>query len=117
MPVTFARIGAKNEWQALEKCQTLGIKTASLVGYGAKGFNPASQQSFVITRPLEQLQNLEEVMPQAMSLLSKRKIIEQLAQVVRSFHQAGLCHRDMYLCHFLLEPNPVPQLYVMDFIE
>ncbi len=107
-------IGAKNEWRALEKCQVIGIKTASLVGYGARGLHPARQKSFVITRPLEQMKNLEETMKAGIPFSYRRKILYQLAHMVSAFHQAGMCHRDMYICHFLLKPDPTPQLYMMD---
>lgn len=107
-------VSAKNEWQALQKCQTLGIKTAPLVGYGALGLNPASQHSFVLMLPLENMQSLEHVMQHDLPFAYKRKIINALAHTVRTFHQAGMCHRDMYLCHFLLGPEQNPELYVMD---
>jgi serine/threonine protein kinase len=108
-------IGAKNEWQALQQCQALGIKTTPLVGYGESGLNPAKQRSFVLTQPLENMQNLEEVMHEGrLSSSDKRKIIYQLAQIVRTFHQAGMCHRDMYLCHFLLSSEQSLQLYIID---
>ncbi len=106
-------IGAKNEWRAIELCDRLSIKTTPLVGYGASGWNVATAQSFVLTAPLENMQSLDHVFKKNMNFAKKRKIIAQLAKVVRAFHQAGMCHKDMYLCHFLLDEKTFC-IYVMD---
>ena len=35
----------------------------------------------------------------------KHKLLSKLANISRELHQNGICHRDYYLCHFLLPKN------------
>jgi heptose I phosphotransferase len=46
--------------------------------------------------------------PQVLS--AKRKIIEEVANIVARIHAEGLHHQDLYLCHFLCgsEQNGIP---------
>lgn len=110
----------KNEWLALEKCQQLKIATVPLVGYGEKGINPAKKQSFVMTRALNDMPNMQQVIEEwsraAPAFLYKRQIIRQLAQMVRALHRAGMCHQELYLKNFLLDTKNIEesQLYLMN---
>ncbi len=103
-------IGASNEWKAIQRCEQLNIPTMQLVAYGAKGGNPATRQSFVVTKDLGQTQDLEVFcaqwpqweMKQAQVKI-KRQILAKIVWITRQLHQHGLNHRDLYLCHFLLD--------------
>ena len=35
----------------------------------------------------------------------KRALIKRVASIARTLHSHGMCHRDLYLCHFLLHQN------------
>ena len=35
----------------------------------------------------------------------KKKLLNKLASISRTLHQGGVCHRDFYLCHFLMPKN------------
>jgi heptose I phosphotransferase len=113
-------LGAKNEWRALEQCKIAGVPTADLIGYGAQGLNPLHQQSFVLTRTLTDTKSLEELCEdwttKAPEFRYKRQIIKQVALITRQFHQAGMNHRDLYLCHFLLDlkKKDSVHLYLID---
>lgn len=103
MPVT----GASNEWKAINLLEKKGISTLMPVAFGERGLNPARKKSFLITKELIDTLSLakfvdrwEEENP-AFNL--KKSIIEKLAEVAREIHEAGLNHRDLYLCHFLLD--------------
>jgi hypothetical protein len=112
-------IGAKNEWQAIQRLQTLGIATQTIVGYGSRGFNPAHKQSFLITEELPEHLSLEQLcalwkdLPPAPQF--KRQLISEVARIARILHENGINHRDFYLCHFLLKTptNPI-KLYLID---
>jgi len=52
-------VSAKNEWEAIKKLQELKIEVPDVVGYGCRGINPASLQSFIITRELTNTRSLE----------------------------------------------------------
>lgn len=102
-------IGARNEWQAIQRLHELGIGTMQLAGYGEMGWNPAHRRSFVITDDLSGTMNLEYLGAQwqqtSPSFKTKQALIEKLAVVSRTMHEAGLNHRDYYLCHFLLDES------------
>ncbi len=100
-------LGAANEWRALQRLPELGIETMRLEAYGREGRNPARQRSFVVTRELENCVSLETYCarwrrsPPAPPL--KWRLIERVAEMTRRLHQGGLNHRDLYICHFLLQ--------------
>jgi len=112
-------IGAKNEWRALQLLPTLGIPTMSLVAYGSQGRSPATQQSFIVTRALENTISLEDLCatwPKNPPLYATRvTIIKEVARMARALHGAKIYHRDFYICHFLLAMNHEPlRLYLID---
>lgn len=100
-------LGARNEWQAVSRLQELGIDTMTVAAYGEKGWNPATRKSFIITEDLSNTRSLEDICgqwpEQAVDFSSKKQLIEKLANVSRLLHQNGICHRDYYICHFLLD--------------
>lgn len=118
-------ISARNEWRAIRLLSSLRLPAMNLVGYGERGKNPASRQSFIITNELKGMVSLEELVAawqsQPPSFRFKRQLIREVATIVRRMHKAGMNHRDCYICHFLirkkeienLSPNIV-QLYLID---
>ncbi|MHA7841036.1 MAG: lipopolysaccharide core heptose(I) kinase RfaP [Gammaproteobacteria bacterium] len=102
-------ISAKTEWEAIQRCHGYGIPTMDLIAYGEQGWNPARRQSFLITRALAPVINLEEYCDlwktQPPALSHKRALIAHVAYLAQKFHHAGMSHRDFYLCHFLLDTN------------
>ncbi len=103
-------LGAENEWCAIAKLKSLGLATMTAVGFGSRGWNPASRQSFVITEALEDTISLEDYCArwsaQRPSFTIKRRLIRALASISKTLHENGVCHRDYYLCHFLLHEEP-----------
>ena len=100
-------IGASNEWLAIKRLGDIGVDTLTPVAYGEKGFNPARQKSFVITEELKGTLSLakyvekwEDTPP---SYRLKTAINSKLAQIAKTIHDNGINHRDLYLCHFLLD--------------
>lgn len=100
-------LGARNEWQAIHCLEKAGIPTMQLAGYGERGTNPATRQSFVITDELQNTMSLEYLgqqwRNQPPSFIDKRNLIQRLADISRDMHAAGMNHRDYYLCHFLID--------------
>ena len=103
-------LGARNEWQAVARLQELGIDTMTVVAYGEDGWNPARRRSFVVTEDLSNTRSLEDVCAdwprQGVGFSSKKALIEKLAKISRVLHQDGICHRDYYICHFLMDQSP-----------
>ena len=100
-------IGAMTEVRAIEKLTEIGIPTTPLVGYGYRGANPATMQSFVITEDLGDITSLEDLCsewitkPPPVDL--KLKLVKAIAKLAAKLHGAGLVHRDFYLCHIVFK--------------
>ena len=100
-------LGARNEWQAIQKLEQLGVETMRLAGYGHVGLNPAQQRSFVITEELAGCVSLEDYCcdwpEKPPPFVQKKRLIERVAEMTRRLHENGVNHRDLYICHFLLQ--------------
>lgn len=113
-------LGARNEWEAIHKLQELNIATMTAVAYGESGWNPARRQSFIVTEELTDTISLEDYCMQwresEPNWKIKRALIERVASIASSLHSNGICHRDFYLCHFLLHKNEenFPKLSLID---
>lgn len=122
--LTFKRpiVSAKTEMQAIRKLDEIGIATTPLVAFGERGRNPATLQSFLMTRDLGNIVSLEELCAgwtqQAPTLAFKRQLIIAVATLSRKLHQSGMNHRDFYLCHLCLDGEALPaggiHLYLID---
>lgn len=102
-------LGAENEYLAIQYLEGLRLDTMTCVAYGHRGQNPAKQTSFLVTEALQGMESLEDIClrwPEAKpSLAFKRQIVCALGGISKRFHDAGLNHRDYYLCHFLLDES------------
>jgi heptose I phosphotransferase len=119
-------LGAKDERDAILALERIGVQTMTIAGYGSRGSNPATMQSFIITEEIEDAISLEELILegkyQALSPPMKRSLIKKVAEIARAMHRNGVNHRDFYLCHFLLlkswlvenRSDVVPPLYLID---
>lgn len=120
-------LGAKNEYDAINALNTLGVKTMELAAFGQRGRNIAELESFVITESLEPAASLEDLSmnwaKEKPALQLKRALIEQVAVITKKLHDNGINHRDLYICHFLLKSSDqtrveelsiAPPLYLID---
>ncbi|WP_461482571.1 lipopolysaccharide core heptose(I) kinase RfaP [Porticoccus sp.] len=103
-------LGAENEYRAIARLKALGVDTMTAVAFGRRGWNPADEQSFLITRALEPTEPLDEycnpAVLAAMGVAERRALVTRLAHISRTLHDNGVNHRDYYLCHFLLDTSP-----------
>ncbi len=100
-------LGAQNEWRAIRRLERLGVETMVLEAFGREGGNPARQRSFVVTRELKNCTSLESYCadwPNRPPVpMRKWRLIRRVAEMTRKIHENGLNHRDLYICHFLLQ--------------
>lgn len=108
-------LSARNEYDAIRRCERLGVQTMAPVAFGVRGRNPARRQSFIVTEDLVHTISLEDLCrdwprdPPPYWL--KTALINQVADISRRLHDNGINHRDYYICHFLLKiPNGVAAL-------
>lgn len=98
-------VGARNEWQALNCLQSAGVPSLIPVAYGEKGINPARRLSFIVTKELAgtvQLDDFLRLHPK-LNFARKYQLIDAVAGIARAIHHLGINHRDLYLCHFMLD--------------
>lgn len=99
-------LGAENEWHAISKLKSLGLATMTAMAYGSRGWNPARKQSLIVTEDLAGTISLEDYCKDwrqnPPEFVLKQKLLSKLASIGRTLHQGGVCHRDFYLCHFLM---------------
>jgi len=103
-------VGARQEWLAIRRLTELGVPTMSIAGFGERGWNPARRESFLITDELTDTISLETLCanwPQQRPRFAfKYQLLKRVAWISRRLHENGVCHRDFYLCHFLLHCPP-----------
>ncbi|OUS10557.1 lipopolysaccharide core heptose(I) kinase RfaP [Gammaproteobacteria bacterium 54_18_T64] len=108
MPVT----GASNEWLAINRVHELGLDSLKALAYGCKGHNPAKKLSFLVTEELSNTLSLAQYAEQWPSkppaTSERRALIRKVAMIARTIHGAGINHRDLYICHFLLDLSSDP---------
>lgn len=114
-PVT----GARNEFEACRHLQSQGLTAPTVAAFGENDRPLAHRSSFVLCDALTGYDDLETLTlgwPQEPpEPLLKRRLVMRLARFARRFHDAGLVHRDFYLCHLLAHRDPsVTELAVLD---
>jgi hypothetical protein len=115
-------IGAENEWRALNRLAELHVPSLTPVAFGKRYRNPAHQLSFIVTRELSGAVELDAYLRSQQQPLHVRQrvaLIRELANIAQTIHRHGINHRDLYLCHFLLDPQSLngstaPRLYLVD---
>jgi len=114
LPVTSAR----NEWRAIQALNELGVSVPVIAGYGCRGAWPHAQESFIVTEDVGTQRNLEDLTrgwPTAPpAFRHKQALLENVADISRTLHRHGICHRDFYLCHFMLLSADPPALTLID---
>lgn len=101
-------ISASNEYRAASALQQLGVDTLTVSAYARQGLNPASMHSMIVTEDLAATVTLEDYCAdwarRPPSPGVRARLVRKLADSVRRMHGAGINHRDLYLCHFHLDP-------------
>ncbi len=113
-------VGALNEWRALLAFHAHNIPTMIPICAGSKPFLwRIEKESFLLTSDLGEATRLNDFLkanpltPCRGKLLEKKRgILRNLADITRKMHDAGINHRDYYLCHILLDSKE--RLYVVD---
>ena len=108
-------LSALAEKRAIEAVTRLGIPTMTVAGYGERGSNPATLQSFIATEEIADAPTLEELTAEwprtPPSFGRKQQLLRTVADIARRLHEHGVNHRDFYLNHFRLQGE---RLFLMD---
>jgi heptose I phosphotransferase len=102
-------IGARNEFEACRHLQRAGVRAPIVAAFGESDGSLAARSSFVMCDALGGFEDLERIterwLDEPPDPLSSRRLIHQVASFVRRLHAAGVVHRDLYLCHLLVNPD------------
>jgi heptose I phosphotransferase len=97
-------LGAANEYRAVNELHRLGVDTMAVAAYSSEGVNPAAIKSLIITDELVGTVSLEDYCANWKQTppdpITKMRLILKLADSARLMHEAGINHRDFYICHF-----------------
>lgn len=127
-------LGADAEWRAALRLRYAGLETVEPLAFGRRGRNPARRRSFVVTREVRHAVSLEaclEAWAQGRAVAApdgttfpppgpreRFRLVEAVARLARRMHDAGINHRDLYVCHVWLGaapgPDRAPRLLLMD---
>ena len=118
LPVTSAR----NEYEAVCRLTGIGVPTLSVAAYAVEGANPARRRSLLVTDELTGTVSLEDFCEhwatRPPDFAVRSKLIRVLADSARRMHDAGINHRDFYLCHFHLAEDTLaaqqPRCHLID---
>jgi heptose I phosphotransferase len=111
-------LGARNEYEACRHLEARGLIAPRVAAYAEDDAPAPARASFVLTDELTGYEDLKvktlRWLDAAPTPLEKRRLLMRVADFARRFHDAGLVHRDFYLCHLLEHPDPALELGVLD---
>ena len=114
-------LGAGNEFRAARALTAAGVSVPEPVAYAERGDNPASRESFILSRAIEPSISLEDMAKgwrESRPLAADRwRVLSRVAEMVTAMHNCGVNHRDLYICHFLLRPNSYPSAPELTLID
>jgi heptose I phosphotransferase len=115
-------LGAVNEYRAVNALTNIGVDTMSVAAYASRGYNPAAIESLIVTDDLVDTVSLEDYCahwadrPPPFS--TRLKLLLKLADSSKRMHEAGINHRDFYICHFHLNESSLteasPRCHLID---
>ena len=103
---------ARREWWNLQRLARDGFDSPEPLAMGETRPGARSERSFLLTRavagrPLSELlsggwpEQAERSPAQV-----RNRVVRDLAGMVRRFHDSGYFHRDLYLAHLIVSPDP-----------
>ena len=102
-----AVLGAENEYRACLHLARHDVRAPRVAAFAVERRSPARRRSFVLCEELAGFDSLEAVTDAWAAAppnpLAKRRLLLAVAQFVRRLHEIGLAHRDLYICHLLLD--------------
>ncbi|MEM8765877.1 MAG: lipopolysaccharide core heptose(I) kinase RfaP [Pseudomonadota bacterium] len=106
MPV----LGARNEFETCRLLEAQGLPAPRVAAFAESTGAPQSRCSFVLCDALLGYEDLEvRTLPWLTAAPSSREIrdlVTRIALCARDLHEAGVAHRDFYLCHLLAHEDP-----------
>ncbi len=107
LPERGTRTPADEEALGIRALEIERIPTVPLVGWGRL----IDGRSFIITEDLTDYRDAEKAVREGLPFES---LLEPTADLAAKLHDAGLHHRDLYLCHFFVKYNDPSDVRLID---
>jgi len=108
------------EWTAIHRLAAAGIPTMTPLAVGQEMLGGCwERRSFVVTDAVGG-EALERWLPVHLAgdldarRALRRRLVDAVADLVRRFHAAGFCHRDLYTSHVFVAVEPELRLWLID---
>jgi hypothetical protein len=98
---------AKREAEGIEALNRHGVPTVGMVGWGRL----ADGRGFLIVEDLGGYQPADKLLERGFDF---DRLMLPLADLVARLHNHGLHHRDLYLCHFFVNPDQPADIRLID---
>ena len=103
---------ATTEWRHLDAARSLGIAVPEVVAVGEEVGPWGRLRGFLMVAELVGSDEANRVVPRLAESLGpddfariKREIIVEMAEIAARLHSARSFHKDLYLCHYFLDPT------------
>jgi len=114
-------LGAGNEFRAARVLLAAGVSVPEPLGYGERGDNPATRESFILSSACEPNISLEDLAREwrdnRPAAADRWRLFAEVAGMVAAMHMTGVNHRDLYICHFLMRPESFPAAPELTLID
>ena len=105
---------ARQEWENALLLEQAGIPVASLVAYGEQLSLLRERFSFIITEEAPG-QCLDDFVRTCSDMPLRRRVFDELANMVRRMHDAGLAAPDLFLRHVFVDTaGEAPRFHLID---
>ena len=102
-----AVLGAENEYRACLHLAQYAVPAPRVAAFAVERGSLARRRSFVLCEELAGFDSLETLTNawavEPPSPLAKRRLVMAVGRFVRQLHGIGLAHRDLYICHLLID--------------
>ena len=105
---------ALDEFTNITRFHRAGLPTMIPFAAGKRRCGLFRTESFLVTKSIEGCRRLDDFFSrlQDVPVEDKRELIRKVALLVKKMHECGFNHRDLYLCHTLLDRNG--RLFLVD---
>ncbi len=102
------RSDGRIEAEQIAALEAAGIPTMTCIAYGEQTRGNGTRESCLLTEELTGFEQLDEFFPKRFpdgdvsDAALRKRLIDDVADVARTFHAARFNHRDFYTCHYFI---------------
>lgn len=97
---------SRREWENSRALAAAGLTTAGLVAYGEDCGLLWENFSYILTAEATGTQTLQQFLKHCHDPARRRRVLDALATVIRTMHDAGLASPDLFTRHIFVDERP-----------